>query len=741
MTAGSPARCRVVGAPVSYGLETFKDRVAALEQIVQWLGDPAIRVVTIFGRRGIGKSALAAKAVEMLADSDRTCRGIVNLRTRTEGPLTIERIFFACAELVRSAARARLNRLWASSREPRDKLAELFMALGQGTYVIVLDNIEDQLTDDGGPKNGDLEIFLDVVFRTTRAPRVLITTQVPVALDPAARRFETRMELREGLPVDACVELLRELDRDGEAGLLDASRAQLERTARRVYGVPRALELTVGALVGDRLTLPTLDEVLKDFTARGDIVDQLAHDRYQRLDDEAKMTLDVLAVFGSPVSREPVEWVMRPLAPGLDPARALSQLAHVRMVSVDRRSRVFELHPLDADIARSALPEDGPVSRRVLERRVAAWYERNRGSPPWRSITDVANQRRQYDHLLRAGDYDECALVLDEIGEFLIWQGSSREVIAMHLAIQDQVHDDIALLAHLVGYGHAREIGGPLAEAIQPLQRAVTLAERTGDKRQLERALFCLGDVFRDLRRLDEAVEVLRRAAATAQEIGNRLHQAHSLLQLSLALTYLGDVPAASEVADQLERLAGQPGEPLILAQASNARSAAYIVDDRWAEAITTGELAVQGYEASGVPEALGYARNAQAIALLGLGRVDEAMPLLDRARADGVEVQSPRTEGLSLYNLAWAHWMAGRHGAARDAARNAADAFRRSGGADVGASERLADAAAAMVSGDRQAARTALIQAARSSQGNTDLTPPKWLLVEAELLRDMPLD
>ena len=256
--------------------------------------------------------------------------------------------------------------------------------------------------------------------------------------------------------------------------------------------------------------------MLKEFTARGDIVDQLSHARYQRLDDAARITLDVLAVFGGPVTREPVEWVMRSLAPGLDPALALHQLVHVHMVSVDRRAKEFTLHQLDAEIACAALPEHGPVGRRQLERQVAAWYRSIRFPPPWRSLADVANHRREYEHLLRAGDYDQCAMVLDEIGEFLIWQGSNREVIGMHLAIQDHLNDDVAVLAHLVGYGQALDRCGPLEAAIQPLRQAVTLAERIGDKRQLEIALFSLGDVLRDLRQLREAIQVLGKAADIA---------------------------------------------------------------------------------------------------------------------------------------------------------------------------------------------------------------------------------
>jgi Tetratricopeptide repeat/NB-ARC domain len=729
----SGGRVHVVGAPVSYGLEAFKDRDAQLQQILRWLDDPATRMITVFGRRGIGKSALAAKAVEALTRGYTGYSGVVNLSTRTDGTLTIERIFFACAELASPSRRNELNILWASRRDPRDKLTELFAALEEGRIVIVLDNIEDQLSDDGRPGTSDLEIFFDVIFRAARAPRVLVTSQVPVVLDPAVLRMHARLELKEGLPVAECVELLRELDRSGEAGLRDASAAKLEHAARKLHCVPRALELTVGALVGDDTTLPTVDDVLKSFTARGDIVDQLAHARYERLGDAARITMDVLSVFGCPVTREAVEWVMQSVAPDLDPGMALRQLVHVHMVSVDRRSKEFGLHPLDADIAYAAMPQEGPIGRRNVERGVAAWYRINRFPPPWHSVAEVANYRREYEHLLRAGEYDECAFVLDEISEFLIWYGSSHEVISMYRAIQDHLNDRVALLAHLVGYGHALDRLGPLEEAIRPLQEAVELAELVGDKRQLERALLSLGDVLRSLQRLREAVEVLRRAAGIARETGNNLHEAYALLQLSLSLAYLREIPEALEIADQLECLASGENRTLISAQANDARSAAYVAARRWTDAISCSVQAAQDYYSSSMHEMLGYVHNVHGVALLGQGRVDEARSLLDRARTDGADIQSPRIQGLSLYNLAWAHWMKGRHNDAWYAARHAMEALRNSGGAELEASKQLADAAAAMLAGDTEAARLALAGAANASHRNTDVVPSEWLVAEAK--------
>lgn len=739
MARVSPTRCRVVGTPVSYGLATFKDRQAQLEQILSWLADPVIRMITVFGRRGIGKSSLVAKAVEIFSDSHDSRSGVVNLSTRTGGRVTIEGIFFACTELADPAEQRALRALWASPRDPRDKILGLFAAMDEGTHVIVLDNIEDQLTDDGHPRNLDLEVFLDVLFRASRAPYVLVTSQVPVALDPAMRRWQTLLHLDQGLPVGDGVDLLRELDRDGEAGLFDATDAELERAVTRMHGVPRALELAVGALAGDDLNLPTLDDLLDNFTVRGDIVDQLAQDRYRHLDDEARLTLDVLAVFGIPVKRDPVEWVLQPLAPGLDPARALSRLAQVHLVSVNRRSRDYALHPLDADIAYGKLSPTGPASRQILERRVAAWYQRQRQQPPWRTVADVTSHRQEFEHRLRAGDYDDAALVLDDIEEFLIWQGSVREVIGMHLAIEGHVMGDAAMLAHLVGYGHARHVGGPLGEAIAPLQQAVALAEKLGDRHQLERALYSLGDVYRALRQLHQACDVLERAAAIAHELEKPRHESGALLSLSLTYAYLGEIAQALKVSDRLERLAEETDDPLIRARDGDTRSTVYCAAERWAEAVSKAEQAASCYKEAGVPESLGFAYNVHGLSLLGLGQVADAVAVLTSAIDDLSEVVFPRPMGLCSYNLAWAHWLAGRHSDARDAAERAVRIFRHTGGADLDASEALARAAAAMIGGDRLTAAAALRAAADKSSGNCDFAPGQWLIAEAGRLAAEP--
>jgi hypothetical protein len=78
---------------------------------------------------------------------------------------------------------------------------------------------------------------------------------------------------------------------------------------------------------------------------------------------------------------------------------------------------------------------------------------------------------------------------------------------------------------------------------------------------------------------------------------------------------------------------------------------------------------------------------------------------------------------------------MTGRTDDSWQAARHATEALRRSGGADLAASEQLAAAAAAVLASDTEAARVALAGAAEASQGNADLVPSQWLVAEAARL------
>ncbi|MFI5828340.1 trypsin-like peptidase domain-containing protein [Streptomyces sp. NPDC051578] len=375
-----PLSAKVIGLPVAHGLELFKDRSEARDLIGRHLADPGIRMVTVTGRRGIGKSAVAAKVMELLERGEWPGHaqaplpaGLINLSTRTSG-VSLERLYFDCARALGPAHEARLLEVWAANRPVPDKIDELFTAMGDRLFVILVDNLEDRLLDDGRLDDEELDTFFDCLFRARGTPRLLVTSQLPLRLPPELRRFAAEVELSDGLPPAESIALLRELDQDGTLGVAQLSDAELLQAAVRVHGVPRALELLVGAMADDTLSLPTLEDVLEDFTLRGDVVAGLAQDRYQRLHAGSRCVLDVLAVLRTPAPREAVEWIVGGLDPGLDVTAALSGLLRMRMLTVDRGTRTYALHPMDADLAYGSLPAEGPLGRPALERRAAEWY-------------------------------------------------------------------------------------------------------------------------------------------------------------------------------------------------------------------------------------------------------------------------------------------------------------------------------------------------------------------------------
>ncbi|MGW8780642.1 tetratricopeptide repeat protein [Streptomyces sp. NPDC055796] len=741
---GAPAPSKVIGLPVAHGLELFKDRAEARDLIGRHLADPAIRMVTVTGRRGIGKSAVAAKVMELLERGEWPGHaqaplpaGLVNLSTRTSG-VSLERLYFDCARALGAAHEARLLDVWAADRPVPDKIDELFAAMGDRLFVILVDNLEDRLLDDGRLDDEELGTFFDCLFRARGTPRLLVTSQLPLRLPPELRRFAAEVELSDGLPPAESVALLRELDQDGTLGVAGLGDEELLRAAVRVHGVPRALELLVGAMADDTLMLPTLEEVLEDFTLRGDVVSGLAEDRYQRLRADSRGVLNVLAVLRTPAPREAVEWIAGGLDPALDVTAALSGLLRMRMVSVDRGTRTYVLHPMDADLAYDSLPAEGPLGRPALERRAAEWYARTAPARrDWRTLDDVQAHRRAFDHRVRAGDMDEAALILGAIGPWMVWHGSVLAAISMHLTLEEQVNDDRARLAHLISFGHARLSGGPLPHALELFTEASEVAERIEDRRALQEAMFGLGDVHRQLGRLEDATGPLARAGALARENGDAEAEAHAVLSLSLVHSTLGDGEAALSGADRLGELAAASGDRLTEARSWNARFTALLSLGRWEETVAAGDRAVRAYAAAGVREATDYALNAKGVALLALGRPEEALACLEEALRAASEMENPRTEGVCLYNTAWAQWTLGRYGQAAEAAERSAASLQRAGAAEAAAAQALGEAARARAVPAARTAADALDRAALGAGGNVEMVRPAWLTAQAAQLRD----
>jgi hypothetical protein len=103
----------------------------------------------------------------------------------------------------------------------------------------------------------------------------------------------------------------------------------------------------------------------------------------------------------------------------------VERLVNRRMLGFERATGRARLHPIDSDYVRRTLLDD-PKQRAALDLRLADWLATQRSeASTWRTSTDVAAQRREIRHRLRAGDGHGAIRVIADIAEFLAARGET----------------------------------------------------------------------------------------------------------------------------------------------------------------------------------------------------------------------------------------------------------------------------------------------------------------------------
>lgn len=153
---------------------------------------------------------------------------------------------------------------------------------------------------------------------------------------------------------------------------------------------------------------------------------------------------------------------------------------------------------------------------------------------------------------------------------------------------------------------------------------------------------------------------------------------------------------------------AAASGDRLTEARSWNARSLALVILDRWDEAISAAQNAIQGYAVAGVKEATAGAYGVQGVGLIALGRPGEALAAFEAARDYASAAETAERANLSL---------------------------TIAGAAEAAAARALAEAATALAAADPQAAAQGLRRSADALGIDAQFVRPAWLVAEAQRL------
>jgi tetratricopeptide (TPR) repeat protein len=620
---------KFVNPPPAVAPTWFQDRQVETGVLARYVTDPGIRMVTVVGRGGIGKTAMVCRLLKLFEAGripdlngdlgEFTVGGIVYLSRNGLHRVEYSTLVGDLLPLVSADAVRRLQRLY---EDPHKTAAQVMRAVLEAfpmgePVVVLLDNVESVMdTEQETLTEEALEEALRVVLTApAHALTVIITTRVkPTALLMVEPGGQRQLRLDQGLGSPDAENVLRDLDEDGQLGLRDAPDALLDGLRRYTRGYPRALEAVKAILDGDDTLTP---QVVLDRTRQlpGDrIVEVLVGEAYQLLDTPAQQVMQALAVYPTPVSAVGVDFLLRPVNPTTDAAPILSRL--VRRQLVRFHDQHYHLHPVDREYALSQLlpgsPGDTPdtFSLAALQTRAADYYAEIRTPrESWRALDDIQPQLAEFELRCANGDYDTAATVLADIDFYYlrVW-GHYRALVDLHGRIHGRIGDPTLNAGHLCNLGSSYNILGDYGRAIDLYTQALAIARGAGDRDWEAAALNGLGNCYSSLGDYRQAIDLHTQALTISREIGDRDWEGAALGNLGGCYYRLAGYRQAIDLYSQVLAIAQEFGdrnhESIVLGHLGNCHYSLGDVEalrqeadtgNRSAAAFLVGLLARQG--------------------------------------------------------------------------------------------------------------------------------------------------
>ena len=295
--------------------------------IGEFLRDDGLRLLTVVGRGGVGKTAMVCPLLKALeAWQDRRCDGgelpvdaIVYLSPVGIHPVSFPNLFADLTRLLPDAAAERLLHLYREPQPPSRLMLTLLEAFPAGRSVVLLDNLEDVI-DPATLALSDPELYAalgELLAAPQHGIKVIATTRlVPRDLLLRHPGRQQRLDLDAGLPATEAIKVLHSMDPAGALGLRDASPNLLAAVCERTRGFPRALEAMAAILAADRdASLPGLLAAAENVLP-GQIVEVLVGDAFDRLDPLGRQVMQALAVYPAPVPPVAVDYLLQPIRAG-----------------------------------------------------------------------------------------------------------------------------------------------------------------------------------------------------------------------------------------------------------------------------------------------------------------------------------------------------------------------------------------------------------------------------------------
>ena len=658
-------------------------REQATADVSSLLADPNVRLVTLTGAAGVGKTRLAERAAAHSAR--RFPDGVVDADLGA---------VWDYAALLREIAVA----LAAPDLETdADGLAAL---IGDRRLLLVLDNFE-QIVDEAA-------LLARLVARSQKL-KILTTSRVPLRIrgehkyEVAPLAFPGPHDDRDQIANTAAVQMFTACARARDARWrLDAAAQDVAAVCRAVDGIPLAIELAtsrlgpldtgeLARLIADRLgTLGLLNDGPRDLPQRQRTLSATLEWTYELLPEQARALLRRLAAFPDSYGAETVVEVCAKPA-GLDAVDAIGALAvlvdfqlirrqpsgryapyqSVREFSAQRLAESGEQSAAEAAHASFAVRLGEAAAEHLTGPDQAHWFGRleshhedlhvaverlaragdqlgaaRLGGAVWRYWYTRGRIGEGLQLLEQAlaeeppADAAECAIwarAYGGVGALRHTAGDSvgaRAAYARSAEFWERSGDHRGLSGALVSQGMYEQYNGSPEEAGQVYARALEIARATGDPRTLGVALVNLGSLLVHEGRAAEAEPLLDEALARFRDCRDLRGEADTLGTRAELAVAQGEHLRARRLAAAAQDLFEELGDQRGVNECLHVQAAAATALDEHAQAHELYGRSVAAHRGLADPWGTAEALLGQATAALLLGHRDEATKLAREARA-----------------------------------------------------------------------------------------------------------
>jgi predicted ATPase/DNA-binding SARP family transcriptional activator len=573
----------------------FIGREAELTSLGDLIADPNVRLVTIVGLAGMGKTRLALAIAEKLVQSEhQLIRTATNRSSSGANPTLLfpNGVFFvslaplsAVNQIVPAIAQALDFRLetgpmGGQTRTPQQQLLDY---LRQKRLLLIMDNFEHLLSPPSeGEQTGGAELLAEIL-QTVPQVQILATSRERLHLREEHiypiqglefSDWETPEDAAEYTAVQLFLQSARRVRPNFE--LVADDLTYLTRICRLVEGMPLGIELAASWVellpLADiaaeiQQSLDFLETEVRNIPERHRSIRAVFDTSWQQLSETERDILAQLSLFRGGFTRKAAQEVTGASL------RVLATLSNKSLLRFSPSQERYEIHELLRQYGAHKLAEDPTKEAGARDRHTAYYFaalqqreielKGDRQQAALAEIeADIQNARTAWDWAAAQRQCKRLEQAIDGFGHFYQWRGRYQEGeetcrLAVEQLAAPESGDEQRILAKVLAWqGVFNSSLERLELASQLLSGSLDLLDSPGLSNQdtrLERAFLWLemGRVADAAGERQEARRLLEQSLALYQELNDQWGMANVLQELSNVAWNLGAYDESQKLAEE----------------------------------------------------------------------------------------------------------------------------------------------------------------------------------------------